>query len=616
MRMTRLLLLAAVATACSEAATPAAKTSDAQTASDIAAVADALTDATGSDSTAEDAAPEDTGAVTDAIEDTAGPPPACSSPLLFDAKANGTKPFEKVGDFTVPTLDGDWTLSEQWNGCDAYIFLQGTNDPNYKVISQTWAAMKASWFKVMPKNVHVFFMAYTAKDSDAEQIVNAQREHLYSQLGGISEADQAHWTTHLHFVTVSAWNVPGWIGASLKKKGVFWFAIDPQQRRREIGMLQLPGASKLDFNLLAYEAQHMNFERDRDAALTAAQADYIELWKDEAAGSGWSSGGKYWDFTLPDASKLASYDTLELDMTQFCGTDHSDASCPDWDREAYLYVCSQPAAAELPSVASACDADAKLACACDSSDGVVRTGTRSCEGGKAFGACQCPCDTELYRMITSYKRQGRWVTDLSPLRPLLAGGKTRLRWYTVDDWRLSGGLRLRNSGKATKPFQTVALYGTEAFNEGYNAKFKPRKIQVPADAKAVKLVGIITGHGSATDTLNCAEFCPFDTIFTIGGTAYTRAHKEAGTQKGCMDKVAEGVLPNQAGTWPYGRAGWCPGWDVKPWVVDVTASAKPGTEVEVSYKALLGGQEFKPVPTGKGDYGPVIKMSSYLVFEK
>ena len=29
-----------------------------------------------------------------------------------------------AGDFTVPLLDGtEWTLSEQWSGCDSYIFL-------------------------------------------------------------------------------------------------------------------------------------------------------------------------------------------------------------------------------------------------------------------------------------------------------------------------------------------------------------------------------------------------------------------------------------------------------------------------------------------------------------
>ena len=221
-------------------------------------------------------------------------------------------------------------------------------------------------------------------------------------------------------------------------------------------------------------------------------------------------------------------------------------------------------------------------------------------------------------MITSYKRQGRWVTDISPLLPLLQpGGKTRFRWYTVDGWRVTANLRFTKGDAAIpKPFAAVALYGTEQFNQTYNGKFAPMKIAVPAGTKSAKLVALITGHGSATDTFNCAEFCNFTNHFTVGGTEHSLAHPEAGTATGCLTRVNQGVLPNQYGTWPYGRAGWCPGWDVKPWVVDVTANLKAGSDVEVSYKALLGGKVFTPVPTGQGDYAPVIKMSSYLVFEK
>ena len=36
------------------------------------------------------------------------------------------------------------------------------------------------------------------------------------------------------------------------------------------------------------------------------------------------------------------------------------------------------------------------------------------------------------------------------------------------------------------------------------------------------------------------------------------------------NKVHLGVVPNQYGTWPYGRAGWCPGQQVEWWEVDVT----------------------------------------------
>lgn len=35
---------------------------------------------------------------------------------------------------------------------------------------------------------------------------------------------------------------------------------------------------------------------------------------------------------------------------------------------------------------------------------------------------------------------------------------------------------------------------------------------------------------------------------------------------GCADAVLEGGMPNDKGAWMLGRAGWCNGRDVKPWV--------------------------------------------------
>jgi len=36
----------------------------------------------------------------------------------------------------------------------------------------------------------------------------------------------------------------------------------------------------------------------------------------------------------------------------------------------------------------------------------------------------------------------------------------------------------------------------------------------------------------------------------------------AGTLWGCADRVAQGSVPNEHGTWQYGRAGWCDGQQV------------------------------------------------------
>lgn len=39
-------------------------------------------------------------------------------------------------------------------------------------------------------------------------------------------------------------------------------------------------------------------------------------------------------------------------------------------------------------------------------------------------------------------------------------------------------------------------------------------------------------------------------------------HTVTGTQWGCADKVPQGSVPNEHGTWMYGRNGWCDGQEV------------------------------------------------------
>lgn len=48
-----------------------------------------------------------------------------------------------------------------------------------------------------------------------------------------------------------------------------------------------------------------------------------------------------------------------------------------------------------------------------------------------------------------------------------------------------------------------------------------------------------------------------------------------GTALGCAMRVKEGAVPNEHGTWLYGRGGWCDGLQVNPWRVDVTKQVGP-----------------------------------------
>ena len=85
-----------------------------------------------------------------------------------------------------------------------------------------------------------------------------------------------------------------------------------------------------------------------------------------------------------------------------------------------------------------------------------------------------------------------------------------------------------------------------------------------------------------------------------------------------LPQVQDGVTPNQYGTWNFGRAGWCPGGAVKPWIVDVTAGLRPGMKAVIAYAGLFNESAYVPRPCA-GDacasegFAPEINLVSRLV---
>jgi hypothetical protein len=70
--------------------------------------------------------------------------------------------------------------------------------------------------------------------------------------------------------------------------------------------------------------------------------------------------------------------------------------------------------------------------------------------------------------------------------------------------------------------------------------------------------------------------------------------------------VDEGTVPNQFGTWYFGRGGWCPGKNVRVTTWDMTDQVAPGEVITISYKSLFGGK-----PKGAGGN---IRLDSWVLF--
>ena len=144
-------------------------------------------------------------------------------------------------------------------------------------------------------------------------------------------------------------------------------------------------------------------------------------------------------------------------------------------------------------------------------------------------------------------------------------------------------LRLYNQAKGSRPQEIHPLFTGGGFGSTYNDR-DPVDVSIPADATKVEVVAIIT----------------------VNSQEHAYELTEPGIEDGCAQMVPQGTVPNQAGTWWFGRGGWCPGMEVHPWTVDVTADAAPGPTASIAYRATQGGDE----PTdGLG----TIEMRSWLV---
>jgi hypothetical protein len=194
---------------------------------------------------------------------------------------------------------------------------------------------------------------------------------------------------------------------------------------------------------------------------------------------------------------------------------------------------------------------------------------------------------EVARFITPYHVGASWDLDVTELRPLLSGELTLRAFIDTwvgpgsqygDGWLLSASFEMTGGVPARIPAAVIPVWTPR--NVVYGDPAKPIAAAVPAQSiplpagSSYALRTFITGHGQG-NAGNCAEFCGRTHTLTAGATAHT--------QKVWRTDCATTAAPGQQGTYQYSRAGWCPGADVKPWVLDVTADVTAGATATFGY---------------------------------
>ncbi|XP_065183905.1 uncharacterized protein LOC135814671 isoform X1 [Sycon ciliatum] len=352
----------------------------------------------------------------------------------------------------------------------------------------------------------------------------------------------------------------------------FYFMSDYFGKLAEGGWFLYPSLMFLDF-----EAHWFDYTARLDRRLNAPAKTIPLIPLQEMHGP----AGANVTVSLPSFEDLRKYQLVEL-HTSFSCPGRFDLDCAIWDRTVGLSIC--------------------------------------CTGQEAPF-----CDYELGRWITPFRRRiGHWLTDVTPLLPLLksTNGKCSLAMRTdpwAQPWMVSVSLRLQHAvpscksgepclrnqqllertvvdenGAALAPESMISVmqHGA-AFDKHYNNR-SAVAFTVPAGTHSVRLVSVITGHGS--DENGCGEFCVTQHVFTVNGQHNNSIEfNTAGTPLGCALNVPNGVVPNEHGTWLYGRDGWCDGQEVDPWVVDITNQVKmDGSKNTVFYQGYFNGKTPNP----------------------
>ncbi|MFT3766680.1 MAG: peptide-N-glycosidase F-related protein [Minicystis sp.] len=194
---------------------------------------------------------------------------------------------------------------------------------------------------------------------------------------------------------------------------------------------------------------------------------------------------------------------------------------------------------------------------------------------------------EVARFITPYHVGASWDLDVTDLRPLLTGDLTMRAFIDTwvgpgsqygDGWLLSASFEMTGGIPEKLPVEVVPIWIQR--NVVYGDPAKPIADAAPAQmvalpkASSYALRAFITGHGQG-NAGNCAEFCQRTHTITAGSTPHA--------QKIWRTDCATTAAPGQQGTYKYSRAGWCPGADVHPWTIDVTADVAGSTMATFAY---------------------------------
>ena len=188
---------------------------------------------------------------------------------------------------------------------------------------------------------------------------------------------------------------------------------------------------------------------------------------------------------------------------------------------------------------------------------------------------------EIARYITPFGIGcGPWSVDVTDFKSILQGPvkfKSFVQVWGPSGWLISADLEYVQ-GNPDFPYQRLSplwqrdyiVYG----DPDVSFDLEPIQVAVDSKTKQSQVRATVTGHGQG-NTNNAAEFLERTHELSVNGETF--AHNL------WKSDCAQNTCANQLGTWLFSRAGWCPGQEVEPFVVNTTSVATPGATTELDY---------------------------------
>ena len=577
-------------------------------------------------------------------------------PIPWNVGPYATNYMGTSGDFTIPepidenlNFTNDWKFKQEWSGKDTYVFvIYNPTNPDSVI---TWnsanpvgqATELSLMFEKSPDNVHYFFGSY--RDGGWMGDVSYMSGRVNAALTAMNEEDREHWSNRVHYIAMDANFLEGSIADFIiAKESPAWFCIDQLQRWQEVGSFWdlnfNQNFSWYRFHFIANEPTYLNFEFGLERELAAMEyhssipcherqympkncikGESVTLLEWNAGdsythGGGWGGGTNIRNVELPE--NMEDFDSFAIYTYEACA-DHK--GCNEWDFIGYLNAYESECSLIEFSLYNDCIN--QILPEFTSQELCENAGHRWDDGGEdSSPSCKGKWNrvwkAEVGRYITAYNREGRYISDVTPMLGVLKNENiNEFNYWQPNAYGLTIKLFFWNENKEYTPVGAEYLHGaTRKFNLDYNNIFgseNPFSYNVTDNTEKVEIVTFFTGHGHSSTDENCAEFCNHQHEFTINGnTLDLLEHPNGGTPYGCYNRVHEGVSANQYGTWVYGRAGWCPGQDVEYNRIDITDESSIG-ENRLSYRGLYQGEEYDPSVTDADGYLPEIKLRMWVI---